>query len=222
MKKINLLSAFFLFFLFGCNSNDSVVVMTPPDDTEVEMTPPENSHEVGGPDFVIPGFYIEYYDKENKGRILMDREEIIAFTNDKMTVEFISAIDEITGWSFMEPHEILVEKAFSVGMEFFELWDPKVIRHYSVKFKVPFFKGESVEEIKFIYHHSYDEYRGVKEAWYNGKEIPLKQKEPYIPPEEVYDSEDQIRVTMETYYSGDLVGVISESRTNVHIVVPIE
>jgi hypothetical protein len=224
-----LLSAFFLFFLFGCNNIDSDVKIEIPEEIpDVEITPPNNSdNEVGIPEFISPSIHIEYLDKEKKGYLLLEDEELFARQNDLMDVEFLSFTDEITGLSFIEQQEAhAIRNMFGLGPEIFEYYDKQeTIRHYIFKYKVPSIKGETVEEIKGIYHY-YGGYGKYTEVWYNGKVIPIMDKEEInklYPPEgsnDRYDRDVYERIMKETYYSGDLIAVTTASR--IYIVIPVE
>lgn len=223
------LSGFFLFLFFGCNTNDLVVEIIPPDDLIEEITSSDDLGEVGIPGHVIPGFYIEYLDKELKPYRLLDSEELMHRFNDKMTLILISAIDEITGRSFLdEPQEGQVSRnIFGWGPEIFEYSAKETIRRYNIKYKVPSIKGDSVEEIILIAHYV-PCYANITAAWYNGKEIPLISRveiwrEFNLLPVDHPDKNDREvmnRINKESYYRGDLVGVIDGS--SIEIVVPAE
>jgi hypothetical protein len=141
-----LLSAFFLFFLFGCNTTD----IKNTDDTDVEIMLPDDTDEVGITAGTCPGILIEYLDKGMKGYLLLEGEKLTARQNDRMDVELVSFIDEITGLSFIEQQEAcVIRNMFGCGPEVFEYYDmQETIRHYIFKYKAPSIKGESVEEIK--------------------------------------------------------------------------
>jgi hypothetical protein len=226
-----LLSVFFLFFLFGCNNIvPDIKIEIPeviPDD---EVTPPDNPDvEIGIPSLesTIPSILIEYLDKEKKGYLLLEGEELTARQNDLMDVEFLSFIDETTGLSFIEQQEArVIRNMFGYGPEVFEYYDKQeTIRHYIFKYKVPSIKGESTEEIKCIYHY-YGGYGKYTEVWYNGKVIPIMDKEEInerYPPEgsnDRYDKDVYERIMKETYYSGDLVAITTASE--IYIVIPVE
>lgn len=214
---VSILSAVFLFFLSGCNANDSKVALYP----------------FGG-----VGITIEYFDKEQKGYLLLEggSEEHLAFLKDSMSVEILSfmdeitglSIDELTGLSLWESRTIQVcRNLFSVTEPFvgdpLKSDGPLTIRHYILKFKAPSIYGESVEEIKAV---SYSKnFRGATftEVWYNGKKIPIMthaEVEALYPPKSSNDREAYERVMKESYYSGNLVAVVTES--DIHIVLPIE
>lgn len=223
-----LLSTFSLFFLFGCKN------ILPDAETErpevipgVEITPPNNSDEVGIPEFTSPSIHIEYLDEEKKGYLLLEGEELTARQNDLMNVEFLSFTDEITGLSFIEQQEVrAIRNMFGYAPEVFEYYDKQeTVRHYIFKYKVPSIKGESVEEIKGIYHY-YGGYGKYTEVWYNGNVIPIVDNEEInerYPPEgsnDRYDRGVYERIMKETYYSGDLVAVTTASK--IYIVIPVE
>jgi hypothetical protein len=219
-------------FVLSCTNNEEVIFLN--DEIEIPevipdvVTPPDASDvEIGMIEFTGPSMLIEYLDKEKKGYLLLEGEELFARQNDFMNVERLSCIDEITGLSFMEQRETLsVRNPFGCGLETFEYYDmQEKIRHYIFKYKVPSIKGESVEEIKAIYHY-YGGYGKYTEVWYNGKVIPIMDKEEIrerYPPEgsnDRYDREVYERIMKETYYSGDLVGVTLAS--HIYIVIPVE
>ena len=225
----------FLSLFFGCNSVDTIVEETPPSDPEVEVTPPREPEVevtpprepevvgITGP--IFPIIAIEYFYKGTKGLLMMDEKEMSNYyKNNEMNVEFISAIDEITGKSFIERHEDkVIRNYFSFAPEQFEPWFKETIRHYTVKFKVPSIKGESVEEIKYNYHFI-PGFHKITEAWYNGQEIPffdMMEINKYAHwgfPE--FDLDEYKRKVKETYYSGKLVGITFQS--TIHIVIPME
>jgi hypothetical protein len=223
-----LLSTFFLFFLFGCNTINTETI-----DSDVEITPPDDSGLVGITAGVRPGFLIEYLDKEVKPYLLLaeGKEEHIARLNDRMEVEFISFIDEITGRSFLTPENqrihYLTRNYFGYGGDLFEYYDlEETIRHYIFKYKVPSIKGESVEEIKAIFHY-FGGYGKFTDVWYNGKKIPITDIEEIkalYPPEDSpdrYDREVHERIMKETYYSGKLMAIMTEG-SGLEIIIPVE
>ena len=224
-----LLSAFFLFFLFGCKDIASDVETEIPEEIpDVEITSPDNSGKeiVGIPDFTVPSFFIEYLDKEKKGYLLLEGEELIARQNDLMDIETLSFTDEITGLSFAEPGKRkAMRNMIGYGPEIFEYYDVETIRHYVFKYKIPSIKGESVEEIKAIFH--FFGFWGGKftEVWYNGKAIPMMDRveiNERFPPEgsdDRYDRDVYERIMKETYYCGDLVAVTNGWR--IYIMIPI-
>jgi hypothetical protein len=229
-----LLSAFFLFFLFGCDSDleitpsdDSNVETTLPIDTDIETPPDDSSDLVEISGYTSTGILIEYLEKEIKGYLLLEGEELKARQNDRMEVEFISIIDEITGKSFKEPKkESLIRSMFGCGPESFEYYDKDpVVRHYVYKYKVPSIKGESIEEIKGIFHY-FGGYGYYTEVWYNGKAVPLmdgKEVDALYPPDDSpdrYDKDVYERIMKETYYSGDLIAIRRQS--SIYLVIPVE
>lgn len=205
----------------GCNNINS--------DVEIEIPEVIPDIEAGIPDFISPSIHIEYLDKEKKGYLLLEGEELIARQNDLMNVEFLSFTDEITGLSFIEQEPLearVIRNVFGYGPEIFEYYDvQETIRNYIFKYKAPSIKGESIEEIKGIYHY-YGGYGKFTEVWYNGKVVPIMDKEEIYelyPPEgsnDRYDREVYERIMKETYYSGDLIAVTTASE--IYIVIPVE
>ncbi|MDR0393576.1 MAG: hypothetical protein LBH77_00300 [Tannerella sp.] len=164
-----------------------------------------------------------------KPYLLLEGEEHIARINDRMDVEFISFIDEITGRSFLDdPQRVrhVIRNYFGYGGGLFEYYDlQETIRHYIFKYKVPSIKGDSVEEIKGVYHY-YGGCGRFTEVWYNGKKIPITNIEEIwalYPPEnspDRYDRDVHERILKETYYSGNIMAIMTASR--IDIIIPIE
>ena len=183
---------------------------------------------------------IEYFQKGNKGYLLLEgEEEINDFLKDSMFLEIISFTDEKTGKSFIMDEKMewsedgimtrslvkdnyVYKNLFGFNQELFSEEIRGIERHYSIKYKVPSIYGERIEEIKLIYVLSDDFGFGFIEAWYNGKKISIFTK---IELENRYpkcfvDKEIAHRMMNEVYYKGDTV--VLSSQYSIHIILPIE
>ena len=234
-----LLSVFSLFLLFGCSSGDGEVVPpVPEEEIPEEPLPPQCESYEGAIIEISPTFLIEYFDKESIGfRLLIFGDgydqEFLDYASEYMTVEYISFIDEITGQVFT-PYSGYKEGAidsvrrfdFGFSADRFRLESPETTRNYVIKYKVPSFKGESIEEIKGIYHHK----GGIKgvftEVLYNGEQIPILDIEEIGKPFTtetggIIDHEGYNNMIKETHYNGKPVAIRAQG-TEVYIVLPYE
>ena len=121
----------------------------------------------------------------------------------------MSFIDDKTGFPvFFHPQiqsyfdiKYIYNNMVSFSPEWLSQVRQDLVRHYSIKYKVPSIRGQSVEEIKVVCQVYAVGYGRITEAWYNGKKIPL--------------------ITYEAYNSGDLVAIRSAA-TLIRIIVPIK
>jgi len=236
MKKLiekfvaGIITFVFISFFIGCSVNSSDIEVTHPNDSDGEISPPNESPV----EIILPtgaGFLIEYYDIEKKGYLMLEPggEEHKAVLKDTMSLEILSFMDDLAGLKIIEPKNTTVfRNYFGIGEQWAgDRYKPDTtIFHYTLKYKVPSIMGESIEEIKAVFHLYNPYYGKITEAWYNGKVIPIitwEEIDALYPPEgsdDRYDRDVNERIMKETYYSGDLVGVVRESC--IDIVIPIK
>jgi len=140
-----------------------------------------------------------------------------------MITEVVSSIDEITGQSFKVGFYSYHANMLQYFPEEFVEGAPETTRHYTIKYKAPVM-GESVEEIKAVYNYYGDHNDELTEVFYNGKAVRLIDREEmeqrYTPSPGRTDNDAYVRAMQETYYCGELVGIVYGSQ--VDIVIPIE
>lgn len=234
-----LLSMVSLFLLWpGCSSLDGDITPNVPDETPSDSSSLEGDNCTNSCIILetVPVIWIEYFDKEGVGFRLLSEisglEAYLAYTHEFMTVEVVSLIDELTGQSYLSNLrykegiiDSVLRDRFSFGVEFFECDAPEATRHYELKYKVPSFKGESVEEIKGIYHHQGGLKGSFTEVLYNGKAIPIidhdEIKAYYTNPDKSINTDRYITIIKETHYSGNPVAIRSVG-TQIYLVLPYE
>jgi len=228
-----LMTVLSLFILFGCSSDGEIATPAPPEKNEILQ--PQCELCEGDILTCEPTFIIEYFDKEGVGfKLLKGGQEYLDYTYEYMTFEIISFIDEITGKSALSHmdrfKEGIVDSVnrinFSFVTERFLLDSPEATRNYVLKYKEPSFMGESIEEIKCIYHH----HGGIKgiftEVWYNGEQIPIIDFEdienPFITETGgIIDYDGYYNAIKETHYTGKPV-VIRQAKSFLYFVLPYE
>ena len=198
---ITLLSAVLLLFLFGCGGE---------------------KYESG---YGVTTIFIEYFDKDNEGYQLMNDSDKYAVFQDRMPLEILSFTEngtEVLCNSFSERNIVSITLSKFAIQTIGE-------HHYTLKYKAPSVRGESVEEIKLTFKVNTTDYPfgEFTEAWYNGTSIPIVAPEIYSPmeqnlqnPQYVFNKEEWERGMKEHFYNGNMVA----GTTNgfIHIVLPIE
>ena len=97
---------------------------------------------------------------------------------------------------------------------------------YTIKYKIPLLKGESVEELKLkLKENEYGHPIGWYDCQYNGKSIYIYTIEEIIPdchdPQRVIDEEKSAERYGKTLYSGNLVALGSDSGS-INVFIPID
>jgi len=230
-----LLSMCSLLFFWGCSNLDGELTGTNVPESEVRAGTPieEGCNGCYGGSILLaqPGIRIEYFDKECElGFRLRSGQEYVDYIDERITVEVISYMDEITGNSLTKILDeyrgvnSISRDILQFGSEFFERDSPEVIRDYVLKYKVPSFKGESIEEIRGIYHHEGGLNGSFTEVWYNGKIIPIIDYEEiekyYSPGPGIVNTVRYESIIKETHYSGEPVAI--QNGYCLYLVLPYE
>jgi hypothetical protein len=198
---IALLSVVLLLFLFGCKEKDEF---------EYRAT-----------------VTIEYFDKDDEGYQLMNLKDRDAILKDHMPFEILSftemnRVQPIGGGHYSGRNIVFIR------LSEYDVRGTSE-HHYTVKYKAPSVRGESVEEIKLTFKvNTTDCLLGrFTEAWYNGVSIPIVAQEIYNPtvqnlqnPQYVFNREEWERGMKEHFYNGNMVAGTMEG--SIHIVLPIE
>lgn len=198
-------------FLFGCDKNEAVYAYA-------------------------KGIEIQYVDKE--GNILyFDRDGSISYFD---KVDYFS--QNLNEEDFLKtcPMEILsftnessIPVEYKLGYKVGHLFGFSIIENegrkreynYIIKYKIPPFTGEFVEELRVTLKET--EY-GIPDGWYkcqyNGKDIRVYTIDELFPdyhnPQQVIDEEEHYRRLREMLYNGDLVAY--EADGSINVIIPVD
>lgn len=203
-KNCLLLFVALLPFLFGC------------DDKNEALTPDVYGH-----------ITLEYFDKETDiGHFLLEgQDKIDAYAKEPaILVEILSFTENGESISTGRDDTFLVRDIISFSTEPFSNDDmlQPMVRHYTLRYRVPSIRGESIEEINLTHHVNIDGYfKGFVEAWYNGKAISIVGSTAYEDAENNPYNDEELKLQVkERLYNGSLVADVSEF--NIYIVIPVE
>ena len=200
--------------LCGCDNSDKAVVGYAP---EIEVL------------FVDNEGNVLHFDKDGKIS-LHDFVELDSKLNEngdksfleKSPLEVLSITDE-TG------SPVKYRFDYKAGFQFkFTFTDNSVRKReygYTIKYKIPLIKGETVEELKLKLKET--EY-GIPDGWYNcqynGKNIRIITTEELFPdyhnPQQVIDEEEHSRRLIEMLHNGDLVA--HEADGSILVIIPVD
>jgi len=160
---------------------------------------------------IIPDVAIHFVDKEGNS-ISMEPYE------NKVLLDVLSVTDD--KGSAVEFSGLRILEQFSVE-------SPQIDRQYTIKYKVPKFSGEAIEELKLVFSVDSINSKFTK-AWYNGEEIsPIITFDAICPecrndPQYLQDNIEEIKLRIkDIIYNGE--GVVAHSEGfRIFIVIPVE
>ena len=210
MKRIHILFlAGLLPFLSGCDKNEGVYAYS----KEIEIQ------------YVDKQGNILYFDKDGN---ISCFDKVDYFSRKLNEEDFLTTCPmEII--SFTDERGIPVEYKldYQVGHLFrFRMNDGRKSEYsYVVKYKIPPFTGDSVEELRVTLKENHGFPCGWHNCRYNGKDIRVYTIDELFPghndPQHVIDEEENSRRSIGMLYNGDLVAV-DGGGGNVSIILPVD